>query len=666
MAADLYLSLPAAGELIGTLASELGKAREKATADAKAQRLDRPPAVALETLRHRLFIDAERFNAITGLQITDVPFCVVLDLRFSTLFDQVRCQASVSVWSAPPRHPRHRPQELRNDAKTSLEVPVTQCQQAFELIAKAAEALLGQYMHRVHINVFEYEYTLPVFWVAVPDSPPPDALDYLDLRRDGANTAGWVEWTSERTQELLKVQDARDHSLTRSVLNGRLFVLRRVMEPSGHLIKDSPSVPTYLLLPGGPELLEKGSEVFEPTETLAKRRAYVEFAAADVITQLTDLEAAAANSLQLGQRDLEIWSNHLRVYNAVVERGAFLWDALSTHLMIRWGGPFEKAHNAVDLLHQVLQQAVADLRHIATLTHQVSADIHQSAASLQDSYDQRIGERTFPGEQGLRAALTDSGLFGRASRLGDEVISRADRVKLAYDDLLKAIAGAFDERRVRELDGTQKAGFFVGFFAAFFGLVTVLDAIIDMKPKEAESVPTIVKTFADIDQYGFWASVGIGGLVLLFLAGLFLQVRRIGKLGTLTFRDLYHGRGRWHPRRWWLSLVTKRWPSIGLWRFLKDTSTDHQKLLRIRTEDSQWSTKWSEHDQKCAADLARISDTAKDLKKTRRHNHYKRDIKGLSRLIEQWGVHSLCSPNEPGSCTGSICPISPVSTDVSH
>jgi len=82
----------------------------------------------------------------------------------------------------------------------------------------------------------------------------------------------------------------------------------------------------------------------------------VELATAKVINEPTDLEAQAGNLLHLRQRDLEIWGNHLRVYNAVVERGAFLWDALSTHLMIRWGAPFERAHSAVDRLMRSRRQ----------------------------------------------------------------------------------------------------------------------------------------------------------------------------------------------------------------------------------------------------------------------------------------------------------------------
>ncbi|HEX6686932.1 MAG TPA: hypothetical protein VF062_29475 [Candidatus Limnocylindrales bacterium] len=628
---DGYLSGEAAGALIDGIEAQVTHAHRHEI----AKELGRHGSAQLVLSRHRLFIDAERFRALTGTRPADhdfPDFWVVVDLRFAVRFEQLRCHASISVWSAPPRHRRHRPDAVADDSVTALNAPIDRYKRAFDAVAERAEELLAGHLSEIHMHVFERDYTLPVFWVVVPAEPPTHAMEYLDSKQNGM---AWVDWTSARAEELLGQPDALEHTLTRSVLNRNLLVLRRVirteLKPGEH-ISSSRNEPTYLVLPGAPDPLT-GSSRFQEA-------AHAEFHAADVITALADLEAEAANRLHLRVRDLEIWNNHLRVYNVVVERGSFLWDALSTHLMIEWGTPFENAHNAVDMLHQVLQQAVADLRHIATLTNQAVAAIDQSAGALQDSYDQRIGERTHGGEAGLRAALTETGQFGRAARLGAEIVKRADQVKTSYDNLLAVIAGAFDERRVREVDGTQRASFSLGWLAALIGLVTILDATINMKPDGGAKDLTIFGGPAHIDVIAFALSGVLGVILLTYAVRLLWQVRDIGKLGTKEFRQLYHGSdlSKWPPWR--------REPeeTQGLWRFLKDTSTDQQKRLRLKhqsTEDAGWARVWNDHDLHRAEDLVDIWDTGTNLPHCERYDNHRKDIEGLFRLIEQWGIHSL-------------------------
>ncbi len=618
---DGYLALPEALGLINELDDDLQKAR----LDAEAGLLGRDTAARLAPLRHRIYIDSDRFNAVAEAQPAHKHFCVVLDFRFSARFNQLHCHASVSVWSAPPLHRRHRPELVAEAGAPQLSA--LDYRRVFEHVAQKAQELLMAHLFPINMYVLDGEHTMPVFWVAMPSSPPVDPMDYLDSGPANAAAPSWVDWTNKCTEELLGLADARDSALTRSVLNGDMLALRRAVRREDTLPDQTTvsSIPTYLLLPARHPQVEEA-----------------EFAAASLIIDLTDLEAEAANLLHLPLRNLEIWGNHLKVYNAVIERGAFLWDALSTHLMIRWGTPFERAHNAVDMLHQVLQQAVADLRHIATLTDQAVAGIEQATATLQDGYDQCIGERNPSDEPGLRKALTETQLLGRATRLGSEVKQRADRVKTAYDDLLKAISGAFDERRVRELDGTQKAGFFVGFFAALIGLVAVLDATVNMKPDEGSKQITILGSWIYLDETAFWASIVLGVVVLVLSVTLLVQVNSIGKLGTRYFRHLYHGYSKIHPRRWWgEGRPAFPRPTHGLWRFLKDTSTDHQKRLRQETKTQAWKQTWSDHDRFCAEELVAIWDEARNLPDCRRHEKYRKDIKGLSRLIEQWGVHSL-------------------------
>ncbi|MGH3655109.1 MAG: hypothetical protein ACRDUA_00470, partial [Micromonosporaceae bacterium] len=76
-----------------------------------------------------------------------------------------------------------------------------------------------------------------------------------------------------------------------------------------------------------------------------------------------------------------------------------------------------------------------------------------------DQYGATITERHIRREWGLAAALTETGLSAHVKREAGEIADEAGRVKGAYEDLLGAIAHAFDERRVREFDVLQKFNF---------------------------------------------------------------------------------------------------------------------------------------------------------------------------------------------------------------
>lgn len=635
-----YVPSAEARRFIGQTETELDHHREQLRLD--SARLTSEPRRRMDALRHRIFFDAERVAAVTGTSPGSVPFWVLLDMRFSSRFDQLRCHASISVWSAPPIYGQHRPDEVADEGG-GAPVSLAECKPVFETVAVNIEALLEDFLSPLILRVYRRDYLMPTFWVAVPLQPLVDAMKYLDSKVVAEpESVSWLEWTSQRTYEVLGLSDALDHDVTRSVLNGMFLVLRRVIRTDFEEWRDgSQHVPTYLVLPGTRDLSRDNAAVPPSQETLSRWK-HVEKEAADLINDLTDLEAELADLLLFHTRELEIWSNHLRVYNRVVERGSVLWDALSTHLMIRWGAPFERAHDAVDMIHQVLQQAVADLRLIATLTEQTVARIGEVANTVQDKYDQNIGEHNRPDEEGLRAALTVTGLFGRTVRLGQEVTGRAERAKTAFDDLLRAISGAFDERRIRELDGTQKAGLLVGVFAGLFGLVTVIDATVNMKPDD------LVWIFGDSEIFraaAFWSTWGLGFLVILALTLLGVQVLQIGKLGTREFRELYHGRNfRAWVRSWFRRKPASFRRTGGLWKFLKDTSTDSQKRLRIDHEEARvdvWTKAWLDHDRQCAKELAVIWDKALNLPDAERSDQYQKDIKGLSHLIEQWGTHCL-------------------------
>lgn len=401
-------------------------------------------------------------------------------------------------------------------------------------------------------------------------------------------------------------------------------------------------------MPAGEPFHREGGEV--ALETVVGR----------VITLLTDMETGI---LHLGDevQALEICRNHIVVYYAVVERGAFLWDALSTHLPIRRRGLLARVHRTVELIHQFLLQGVADLGHIAALTEANHAEILRQADGLRDRYNQELTEEKAASiELGLRAAVTEPRLLDQVRRHGNEIVTEGRRVTGAYHELIGAIHNAFDERRVREADVMQRASTWLGASVALLGVVTVLDATMDLQVDSVAAHLGHPTTFA-------WLSLWLAASQVFILIMVVLWwIRWLGRLGSGRFRKLYDGRrlrvGRqvegglggsaelravspapWARRRFRLKQLLLGRPT-SVWKFLKDTSTDNLERLRMALDprrvpdsDDQWDT----HDQDYTAQFAWLWDTASEIDHLLRHDRVRRDIRSLGRQIEQWGLHAL-------------------------
>ncbi|MGH3661314.1 MAG: hypothetical protein ACRDTQ_05590 [Micromonosporaceae bacterium] len=583
--------------------------------------------IELTELRHRVFLESTRFTALLDgacprpQGAADLTYYVVLDLRFFHLLEQLRCHVSVAVWSAVPRHPMHRPDELADETPQMLAADVDAYRQLFDGVADAAETLLAKHgLTPVDGAVGDGVQGLPVFWVVLPDDRCLDPMDYLKQNTLLHRT------TNHLAQIFLKVGDVRDYVVSHSVLNGTLLTLRR---PELHEARFA--VPRYLMIPGGPPAAYQ-----ESPEVL-------EHEIATTITTLSDLEAESASRLLAAKFDLEIWRNHLGVYDAVVERAAFLWDAVSTHLPIRRGVRLGKAHRAVELLHQMLLQGVADLGHITTLIRQDTAKVHEVADDVADQYNAKITERRHTRDTGLVTALTETGLCAHVKREAGEIATQASRVKIAYEDLLGAIAHAFDERRVREFDVLQKFNFLLGAALGSVGVVTVLDATVQMKPPEGGETVTLFGGPVVWGQFTVLASWLMGVLLIGVGSVVLSRTTLIGKLGSWRFRALYDGRS---IRRWLRRPLPMAAPPLGVWQVLRDISTD--SLERIAK--GAWEAPpadWEAIDRRLASEYASIWDDITRLPRPHRDHRASRDIRTLSRQIEQWGMHALLLTERP-------------------
>ncbi|HEX2417038.1 MAG TPA: hypothetical protein VHJ83_02770, partial [Micromonosporaceae bacterium] len=493
----------------------------------------------LAGLRHRVFLEPERFEAILDRDARErlaaaraggPAYFPVLDIRFFSVLGQMRCHVSISIWNHVPHHTEHAPQELRDSHFNTRSWDAEDYRSLFEDIAAAAERLLRRCgFHRVDRTVGDGAHGLPVFWAVRPNGPAVDPIDHF---KDGTRAC---ETTNHLARVLLNVGHTKDSIVSQSVIGGELLALRRpVSHPTGL------TAPYYLILPGRPGL------------TRYAQRADLEHRLISTIARLSELETEGASRLLAIKADLDIWRHLLNVYSVVVYRAVSLWDALSTHLPIRRRAELSATHRAMETLHQILLQAIGDLGHIATQITEARADITDIADDLWDRFNARLTERHPPNQAGLRTGLTETGLFGHVAREAGEIAEEARRVKGAYDDLLKAISFAFDERRAREVDALQRFNYGLGMAVAMMALVTVLEATVNMDLQKA--LP--FKVGPDrVNRIGVVVSWGLGLLLVLVATNSLARSWKLDKLGSRVFRTLYDGR---RIRRW---LTRKVWPA---------------------------------------------------------------------------------------------------------
>jgi hypothetical protein len=397
-----------------------------------------------------------------------------------------------------------------------------------------------------------------------------------------------------------------------------------------------------------------------------------------VVQLLIKLEAEAAQRLFRIQNELEIWRTHLAVYDAVADRGLVLWDALSTHLPVRRWFRLSRLHRTVELLHQTLLQGTADLAYLVTSTDSCVARIHEAVQLLEDGFDAEVtaypvadGAVTYPSVQ---HALAQEGVMGQVREDGERVHLQAKRVQAKYKDLIDTIGAAFDERRVRESDALQKASAIMGLGLAVVGVVTVLDATVNMKPDDAGLIFAGVAWLA---RAAAIVSLVLGAAFAAVALSVLGSTVRLGRLGSPWFRRMYNGRAR---SRYYQRLVQSRFGAWffsrggrepwedrvrrdGMWSYLKDSSTDVLAGFpgdRCAPVSDDEPGRWASRDDDLARRFVRLWDgaaradlhprwpaprTGSDLEF--RSEVIRRDIWLLARRIEQWSLHTLLITERP-------------------
>ncbi len=600
---------------------------------------------------------------------------VAVDLRFQFLLERPLCLASITVWSGLPWGGHFAPVDLPR-GQDEAGVDVDRLGELFSALREGLELLVGRYLTMASFRVYRQAYRMPMFWIAVPakgNGTRELAAGYLDpeptplLRRLSAG--------------LLAAQP-RDSVVARSVVGGEHLVLRRVRDDNAH------SVAHYLIVPG--RAVAPARSDTEPADRSAPESAKrglaaaarQELTSARMIEALTELEALCGTELYHVQSDLETWSSNLTMYRAVAERGAFLWDGLSTHLPVRRWRRLNQAHRAVELLHQMLLQSVADLGHLAAQIGDCRDRVSASAQVVTDTFDARLTETPWRDEIGLREATVRTGLFQRVVQGAEREEAAIRRVQARYDELQAAITSAFDERRVRESDLMQKGNFTIAVALVAAGVVTVEQATVRLIPASG-----------DITEFGNLLgartltalSWGAAGVMLVSGGWVLWQIWRNSRLGSSDFRKLYNG-PRWITRlllrpvrrllaklrpkptaacfvptidagstgaaasvgavpvreRWYQSVDGALRP--GLWRFLQEAATDGLEGQRRRARDlpeAQWRARWRALDDDLAARFVELWDRACPEHELARADAIGADIKALGRQIEQWGVQAL-------------------------
>src|SRR5690606_16371689 len=287
---------------------------------------------------------------------------------------------------------------------------------------------------------------------------------------------------------------------------------------------------------------------------------------------LLTLETLAASGNDI-RAQLKVWREQAMIYQPAARTAGALWDGVATHLPIRRWWRLNRAHRAVELIHLMLLQGMADLADVASHVDERVSRIERLEHLADEQFAQTLG---WAG-RGLREALDDASHFTDLKRFGTRARHVADRATEQYKSLLDAMAHAFDERRVRELEVLQRAGFWLSATVGAFAVLTFMDF------------------FMTIDH-----QISVDGL---FMAGGGLGWPALAFLGLLAAGVL----GSWGYSLWsqrlgssWFHRTFRR-----LERYLRLSSTRELELRRTRLSAGE---AWEGHDRDLAGRFADLWD----------------------------------------------------------
>lgn len=445
--------------------------------------LSRYPGDILDRLNDaecQVLLDPSAIAALVGdessVQMTSMCGLIDLDFQRSRRLSVVdyRCNVRLSLWSGWPRGrtlpdpPTAAQHAVLDDITDEL---LVQFRDSTEVVLERFSALLRECFDEQELHIFGRRYLPPQFFVAVPtgDVSLPSLLD------DGGSDPSLLTMA----RRFLDAGHVDDTTVAISVVKGELIALRRFV-PSQRSRTDEPSYVIVQTWPGGLQLAERGP-------VLVWRGAHGATEGTDVaeddehvhpaVRSFTELERQVADSLLQLTADTRLYQHHVEVYGAIARRVGHLWDGLALHMPTSKGATLERVHSAVQVLHEILLQGVADLAEIVSLIGRTRAEHERVRETLVQRYERAISERPGRANPTIGMSIVDTGHFRRLATSIASARARAQRVQESYAGLLDAINKAFDERRARESDVLERSSFQLGRALGLLAIVTIADFV---------------------------------------------------------------------------------------------------------------------------------------------------------------------------------------------
>lgn len=576
--------------------------------------------------------------------------CAVVDLDFQrsrqlTAVDY-RCNIRLSVWSGwplgrnLPASPDHAPQQVIDRVADDV---LTRFRDRTDAVVRGFAEVLRDCFEEQELHIFGRRYLPPQFFIAVPTGDV-----QLTSLLDGSDADGSLLTMARRFLDAGHVDDT---SVAISVVKGELIALRRFVPRWGSRT-DEPSYVIVRTWPGGPELV-RGAPM------LTWRRAHGATegtGTADenervhpAVRSFTELERQVADNLLRLTADTRVNVHHVEIYGVIARRVGRLWDALALHMPTSKGGTLERVHSAVQVLHEILLQGVADLAEVVSSIGRTRAEYERVRETLVQRYERAISERPGRGNPTIGTSMVDTGHFRRLATSITSARARGQRVQESYAGLLDAINKAFDERRARESDVLERSSFQLGRALGLLAIVTIADFIFVQVGWTLG--PQVQQAFRII-------GVTMAVYVMVSLARSYRRARVAGRIMKPRFARMFRDLQLFSR-----SVSTARLDAFAREVSARDARADHTRRATLGRfgRTSKWTATeaWTRMDDALASEFARLWDRAaaetqrprrrrlRTALRGRRGRRLEADLVELENDIRAWTVHALLASERP-------------------